>query len=63
MADAAAVADADAAAALRALPPLPEPNRWEQRSEACCGASLVWLRQNVRKGVQSVPHTLEMTVF
>ena len=25
------------------LPPLPAPRRWEQRSEACCGASLVSL--------------------
>ena len=25
------------------LPPLPVPRRWEQRSEACCGASLVSL--------------------
>lgn len=43
MADVADVSrDVDAgAAALRALPPLPEPNRWEQRSEACCGATLV----------------------
>ena len=48
MEDVADVEDSrDADAALRSLPPLPEPNRWEQRSEACCGASLVCLRQNV----------------
>ncbi|CAJ1365170.1 unnamed protein product [Effrenium voratum] len=26
---------------LASLPPLPEPNLWEMRSEACCGSSLV----------------------
>ena len=42
-------ADAADADALRSLPPLPEPNRWEQRSEACCGSSLVCLEEKTER--------------
>lgn len=35
--------DAVDVAQIALLPPLPVPRRWEQRSEACCGASLVSL--------------------